>query len=78
MYLLKRFFILEIFLAILTLSFIFYVKQRWKNVWKSIVIVFWRLHCSNRTKRRLDAAVIIIEFFMSKNSCKISASLICF
>ena len=41
-------------------------------------IFFQRSHCSNGTKRRLDAAVILIEFCTPRIYCKTSASLICF
>ena len=54
-------------------------KTEMEKCLKIFLGIFFRLlHCSNRTKRRLDAAVILTEFFMPKNSCKISAILICF
>ena len=41
-------------------------------------IFFQRSHCLNGTKRRLDAAVILIEFCTPRIYCKTSVSLICF
>ena len=61
-------------------SFIYILRKiKMENSLKIFLGIFFRwLHCSNGTKRRLDGAVIPIEFFMPKNSCRISASLICF
>ena len=54
-------------------------KIKMEKCLKIFLGTFFRfLHCSNGTKSRLDAAVILIEFFTPKNSRKISASLICF
>ena len=54
-------------------------KIKMEKCLKILLGIFLRfLHCSNGTKRRLDAAVILIEFFTPKNSCKISGSLIFF
>ena len=61
-------------------SFIYILRKiKMENSLKIFLGIFFRcLHCSNGTKRRLDVAVIPIEFFTPKNSCKISASLIYF
>ena len=61
-------------------SFIYILRKiKMENSLKIFLGIFFRcLHCSNGTKRRLDVAVIPIEFFAPKNSCKISASLIYF
>ena len=61
---------------------IFISLEKFFNFWKlsdySNSFIFILYHFLNGTKRRLDAAVILIEFFMPKTSCKISASPICF
>ena len=61
-------------------SFIYILRKiKMEKCLKIFLGIFFRfLHCSNGTRRRLDAAVILIEFFTLKNSRKISASLICF
>ena len=61
-------------------SFIYTLRKIvMENCLKILLGIFFRfLNCSNGTKRRLDAAVILIEFFTPKNSCKISGSLIFF
>ena len=61
-------------------SFIYTLRNiEMENCLKILLGIFFRfLNCSNGTKRRLDAAVILIEFFTPKNSCKISGSLIFF
>ena len=61
-------------------SFIYTLRKiKMENCLKILLGIFFRfLNCSNGTKRRLDAAVILIEFFTPKNSCKISGSLIFF
>ena len=78
MYLLKRFFILENYVAILTFSFILRKMKMGKCLKVFLSIFFRRLHCSNGTKRGLDAAAILVELCTRKNSCKISTSLIFF
>ena len=61
-------------------SFIYTLRKiKMEKCLKIFLGVFSRiLHCSNGTKRCLDAAVILIEFFTPKNSCKIRVSLIFF
>ena len=54
-------------------------KIKMEKCLKTLLGIFFRfLHCSNGTKRPLDTAVILIELFTQKNSCKISGSLIFF
>ena len=54
-------------------------KIKMEKCLKTLLGIFFRfLHCSNGTKRPLDTAVILIELFTQKNSCKISGSLFFF
>ena len=59
-------------------SFIYTLRKIvMENCLKILLGIFFRfLNCSNGTKRRLDAAVILIKFFTPKHSCKVSGSLI--